>query len=130
MQIRIQGNRVQCIRSEYDPAIKRSRQTVISSFNRWATEAPAETITVLTDDEKSELEAWMKNHVSKIEKTGTRLDLKFLGGSIKKGADAVLKDDGENLKEFQAEIWAAITDLEAALRAQGFKKPRAVKKGA
>lgn len=128
MQIRIQGNRIQCIRSEYDPAIKRSRQSVVTSFNRWLIEPPAESLELLTDDEKKELADFMEPIASRMEAASIKTSLRFCSSSIREAAAAVLADVENKTAEHAPEIWAAIAELEAALREKGFKKPRAVKK--
>ncbi|HDX8951614.1 TPA: hypothetical protein RQO00_005131 [Klebsiella oxytoca] len=40
MQIREQGRKIQCIRTVYDKAIGRGRQTVIATLARYTTEMP------------------------------------------------------------------------------------------
>lgn len=128
MQIRIQGNRIQCIRSEYDPTIKRSRQSVVTSFNRWLIEPPAESLELLTDDEKKELADFMEPIARRMEAASIQTSLRFCSSSIREAAAAVLADAENKTAEHAPEIWAAIAELEAALREKGFKKPRAVKK--
>ena len=127
MQIRIQGQRIQCIRSEYDPAIKRSRQTVVTSFHRWLKEPPAESLELLTDEEKTELAEFMKPIVQRQETAGIENALRFCPRSMREAAAAVLASDENKTAEYAPEIWAAIAELEAALRAKGFKKPRVKK---
>ena len=58
MQFREQGKKIQCIRSTYDPASKRSHQKVIAAFDRWADKLPSAGFDDLTDAERLELVAW------------------------------------------------------------------------
>ena len=58
MQFREQGKKIQCIRSTYDPASKRSHQKVVASFDRWADKLPSVGLEELTDTERQELAAW------------------------------------------------------------------------
>ena len=55
MQFREQGKKIQCIRSTYDPATKRSHQKVVASFNRWADSLPSDGLEGLTEAERAEL---------------------------------------------------------------------------
>lgn len=58
MQIRIQARKIQCIRSIYDPEIKRSRQKVVASFASWCrslSDAPAAAIAALDEPEQAQL---------------------------------------------------------------------------
>ena len=52
MQFREQGKKIQCIRSAYDPATKRSHQKVIAAFDRWADKLPSDELADLTDAER------------------------------------------------------------------------------
>ena len=58
MQFREQGKKIQCIRSTYDPATKRSHQKVVASFNRWADSLPSDGLEGLTEAERAELVEW------------------------------------------------------------------------
>jgi hypothetical protein len=55
VQFREQGKKIQCIRSTYDPASKRSHQKV---FDHWADKLPSAGLEELTDAERQELAAW------------------------------------------------------------------------
>ena len=55
MQFREQGKKIQCIRSTYDPASKRSHQKVVGAFDRWADKFPSAGLDELTDTERQEL---------------------------------------------------------------------------
>ena len=54
MQFREQGKKIQCIRSTYDPASKRSHQKVVAAFDRWADKLPSVEVADLTDAEFGE----------------------------------------------------------------------------
>lgn len=127
MQIRIQANRIQCIRSEYDPEIKRSRQKVVGSFSRWLSAAPADLMELLDDAEKAELAEFMEAHAVKVEAADTDSKLRRVYFALRDAAAAIAGDDENQTAEHAADIWAGIAKVEAALRDKGFKKPRAKK---
>lgn len=58
MQIREQGKKIQCIRSTYDPASKRSHQKLVGAFDRWADKLTSVRLEGLTDAEQQELGVW------------------------------------------------------------------------
>ncbi len=59
MQIREQGRKIQCIRTVYDKAIGRGRQTVIATLARYTTEMPTTGLDELTEAERETLAEWL-----------------------------------------------------------------------
>lgn len=124
MQFREQGKKIQCIRSTYDPASKRSHQKVVAAFERWADKVPSVKVADLTDAERQELAAWFEARQSvKAERmnqyrvTSAASTLVQLGESIK-AAGAAMADAEVAL------TWRALTDVAKALRKAGHPKPK------
>lgn len=124
MQFREQGKKIQCIRSAYDPASKRSHQKVIAAFERWADKVPSVEVADLTDAERQELATWFEARQSvKAERmnqyrvTSAASTLVQLGESIK--ATGAAMTDAE-----AALTWRALTDVAKALRKAGHPKPK------
>ena len=123
MQFREQGKKIQCIRSTYDPASKRSHQKVIAAFDRWADKLPSAGFDDLTDAERLELVAWFDaRQAVKVERmnqyrasSGGRT-LSDLAESIR--ATGTLTDDQA------AAVWRGLADVAKALRKAGHPKPK------
>lgn len=124
MQFREQGKKIQCIRSTYDPASKRSHQKVVAAFDRWADKLPSVEVADLTDAERQELAAWFEARQSvKVERmnqyrvTSAASTLVQLGESIKATGAAMTDSEA-------ALTWRALTDVAKALRKAGHPKPK------
>lgn len=126
MQFREQGKKIQCIRSTYDPASKRSHQKVVAAFDRWADKLPSVEVADLTvtDAERQELAAWFEARQSvKAERmnqyrvTSAASTLVQLGESIKATGAAMTDTEA-------ALTWRALTDVAKALRKAGHPKPK------
>lgn len=123
MQFREQGRKVQCIRSTYDPATKRSYQKVIASFSRWADTLPSDEVADLTEAERGELAAWFEarqaekeNQTNQYRATYGARTLADLAAAIR-AADAL--DDAQAVA-----IWQGLADVAKALRKAGHPKPK------
>lgn len=66
MQFRLLANRLQFIRAEYDPEIKRCRQVMIGSVNKYRL-TPKSYPAELTPAEVEEFNTWLTNHNEKNE---------------------------------------------------------------
>ena len=124
MQFREQGKKIQCIRSTYDPASKRSHQKVVAVFDRWTDSLSSVVVADLTALERLDLAVWFKARQSvKAEQmnqhrvTSAALTLMQLGESIK--AIGVAMTDSE-----AALTWSALADIAKALRKAGHPKPK------
>lgn len=124
MQFREQGKKIQCIRSTYNPASKRSHQKVVAAFDRWVDELPSVKVADLTDAEWQELAAWFEGRQSvKAERTNrwrvtsAASILVQLGESIKATGAAMMDTEA-------ALIWGALSDVAKALRNAGHPKPK------
>jgi hypothetical protein len=59
MYFRERGNRVQLVRSQYDPKSKRPRQEIVGSMARLSLDVPADVMARLTAAERQELRAYI-----------------------------------------------------------------------
>ncbi|MFM9437871.1 hypothetical protein ACFDR9_004963 [Janthinobacterium sp. CG_23.3] len=123
MQFREQGKKIQCIRSTYDSAVKRSHQKVVGAFDRYTDKLPSVGLEVLTNEERLELGVWFDaRHLVKIERINqyrvmsAALLLAQLGESIKAMGEA-MTDSEVNA------TWSALNDVGKALRKAGHPKP-------
>ena len=123
MQFREQGKKIQCIRSTYDPASKRSHQKVIAAFDRWADKLPSAGFDDLTDAERLELVAWFDarqavkaERMNQYRASSGGRTLSDLAESIR--AAGTLTDDQA------AAVWRGLADVAKALRKAGHPKPK------
>lgn len=136
MQIRIQGRKLQCIRSTYDPGTKRSSQKVIASFPSYTRStdsfrgAEKEAFEALTDDEKTQLTNWLqakadKQHQESLMQLPT--SFKYYAERLSEG----LKSEGLTPSEAQIKsIWECLDELSKQLRKSGYKRPEKASKKA
>lgn len=123
MQFREQGRKVQCIRSTYDPATKRSYQKVIASFSRWADTLPSDEVADLTEDERGELAAWFDARQAEKENRTNQYRASYGAQTLADLAAAIRAADA--LDDAQAvAIWQGLADVAKALRKAGHAKPK------
>lgn len=123
MQFREQGKKIQCIRSAYDPASKRSHQKVVGAFDRWADKLPSAGLEDLTDAERQELAGWFDAKQAK--RAASRQQWKLGDGpqSLADLADSIRS--AESLTDAQAAaMWQGLADVAKALRKAGHPKPK------
>lgn len=124
MQFRVQGKKIQCIRAVYDPQAKRSRQTMIASFDRWSDRIPADGTAGLTDLERSELQAWLDARAEKSRAETAKIDAMYSADYINRVTRTV-ETSADILSADQAErLWVSIDKLQKALKKAGHPKPR------
>ncbi len=128
MQIRVQGQKIQCIRSAYDPQIKRSRQSVVATLDKYADKIPSEGLEALVDEEMAELRAWFDARAAQRSADDARICLQFAPGWLNRIAGALADEQADAIlsDEHVAKIWESIGSLQVALRKAGH--PRPVKK--
>ena len=129
MQFRIQGQRIQCIRSTYDSEIKRSRQKVVASFDKWTDKMPSAGLDDFTDEEREELAAWLSQRAEEQTAASKVTALLIAESSIARISAAVASEHAlEVLDEaLAARVWTEIIELQKALRKAGYPRPKAVK---
>ena len=124
MQIRVQGRKIQCIRSEYDPEIKRSRQRVVATLDSWADKMPSAGLEALTDAERAQLADYLAPKAAEREEQTTRYTLETLDRGVTRLVEAVERGGEEGLApEVAARTWEAIQRLQKALKKAGHPKP-------
>ena len=130
MQFRHQGKKLQCIRSTYDPASKRSHQKVVAALSRWADRYSSDEVAELTPAELAELDAYLAKKNAELHQArlnhavwnATRAE-----GELVKLAEAI--GTVEALTDEQAAmIWAGLAGVSKALKKAGHPKPQAEKK--
>lgn len=129
MQFRIQGHKIQCIRSTYDSEIKRSRQKVVASFDRWADKIPSDGLDDFTPEEHEELKVWWANRQSEKEASFNRVYVRSSTSDMARMVRSISTEDGasELTEELASSLWEQITELQKALRKAGFPRPKASK---
>ena len=123
MQFREQGKKIQCIRSTYDPASKRSHQKVVASFNRWVDSLPSAVLEVLTEAERAELVAWFDARQAKARASRQQWRVGDAPRTLADLAEAIRAADTLTA-EHAAKIWAGLADVAKALRKAGYPKPK------
>lgn len=127
MQIRVQGQKIQCIRSTYDPQIKRSRQSVVATLPRWADKMPSDGCGVenLTEAELAELQAWLDAKAADREANDLAYSVRYASTRIAEIADYVASGKADDLlsADHAAKIWESIGKLQAAMRKAGHPRP-------
>lgn len=130
MQFRTQGKKLQCIRSTYDPATKRSHQKVVAAFSRWADKYSSDEVAELTPAELAELDEYLAKKNAELHQArlnhavwnATRAE-----GELAKLAEAI--GTVESLTDEQAAaIWSGLAAVGKALKKAGHPKPQAEKK--
>lgn len=122
MQFREQGRKVQCIRSTYDPARKRSFQKVVGTFDRWRAALPVEGLEGLTDAEHADLDAWFKARQSDKMDRVQRFRVGTAGGRLLDMASAI-RSVGAIDDQVANEIWRGLAEVRKALRKAGCRPP-------
>lgn len=130
MQFRIQGQRIQCIRSVYDTDTKRCKQHLIVSFPKWSDKIPTEDLADLTPEEHQELKVWWANREAEKEASFNRVYVRSSASDVARMVRSISTEDGagELTEELTSSIWEQITELQKALRKAGYPRPKATKK--
>ena len=125
MQFRIQGRKIQCIRSTYDSEIKRSRQKVVASFDKWTDKMPSAGLDDFTDEEREELAAWLSQRAEEQTEASMVTTLLVADSTIARISAAVASEHAlEVLDEaLAAKVWTELVDLQKALRKAGYPRP-------
>ena len=123
MQFREQGKKIQCIRSTYDPATKRSYQKVVASFNRWADSLPSDGLEGLTEAERAELVEWFAAKQAKAQASRQQWKVGDAPRTLADLAESIRAADTLTA-DHAAKIWAGMGELAKALRKAGHPKPK------
>ena len=123
MQFREQGKKIQCIRSTYDPASKRSHQKVAAAFDRWTDKLPSAGLDDLTDTERQELVAWFEAKQAKRDASLQQWRVGDAPRTLADLADAIRAADALTA-DHAAAVWRGLADVAKALRKAGHPKPK------
>ena len=124
MQFREQGKKIQCIRSTYDPATKRSHQKVVAAFERWADKLPSDGLADLTDAERQELAAWFEARQSVKSERMNQYRVMGASSTLVQLAESI-KATGAAMTDSEAALtWSALAEVAKALRKAGHPKPK------
>ena len=123
MQFREQGKKIQCIRSTYDPASKRSHQKVVGAFDRWADKLPSAGLGELTDAERQELAAWFDARQSAKAERMNQYRASSGGRTLSDLAESI-RAAGTLTGDQAAAVWRGLADVAKALRKAGHPKPK------
>ncbi|MBZ0106198.1 MAG: hypothetical protein K8H84_11265 [Sulfuricella denitrificans] len=123
MQIRIQSNKVQLIRSSYDSTLKRSTGRVIVSFSKWSDgRLSDEQRALLSDDEKSTLDKWLSAQRIKREQTSMELAIRLADWQLSELVNAI--QAGSVSADQANAIWSGMAKIHKKLRAVGHRRPK------
>jgi len=117
-----QGKTVSLLRYAYDSGKRRSKQLVIGTVDRWATELPPELDGVLTDEEREEFRTWVAERDRQQEALVQRYHLLHVAEHMGWAAKALLAGVEPVWPE---RIWEALDVLAKALEKSGH--PRAAR---
>lgn len=124
MQFREQGKKIQCIRSAYDPATKRSHQKMVAAFDRYADKLPSVDLVALTDSEHKELAAWFEARQSLKAERMNQYRVMSAASTLAELARSVKATGAAMTDSEAAATWSALSDVVKALRKAGHPKPK------
>lgn len=123
MQFREQGKKIQCIRSSYDPAVKRSHQTVVAAFDRYADAVPSADVVDLTEGERQELDAWFDQRQASRAASMSQYRASSGGQTLNDLAKAISAADSMTAEQAAA-LWLGLAAVAKSLRKAGHSKPQ------
>lgn len=122
MQIREQGRKIQFIRSEYQPELKRSTSKVVASCSRYASALLAEELQKLTEQEQQQVAAFFEKKRQDSADWRRNYSVQSLHEAIEQTIAHV--QAGQVLDPvYAASLWKAMADLQKALKKSGYAKP-------
>ena len=128
MQIRVQGRRVQLIRTHYIKAKKRTEGKVFASFDRYITDMSRVDNSIIQQLEKEEvdkLKLWLSERENKHNVDSAKNYLLNVDYSIRQAIESLSVEEALNdLSTDKADkIYNEMALLAKSLRKAGFKKP-------
>lgn len=114
MQIRERRRVIQLIRTEYDPSIKRGREKVISSFQRFG-QPTDETRSALTEAENKQLDEWLEAKKTLEDVRSKLISVQFLADRMNTATRA-FREDPETFVQYADDIKEAYAELRKAMR--------------
>lgn len=133
MQITEVGNRIKCVRQQYSAERKRGVTQQVLSFPRFTKriedireEKALQQLQALTEEERQQLAAWLIEKAASAEQNMRKYMLLSLSGTIDTAIAALSNEESKGeLDAANADaLWMKIRDLQQALKAAGFKRPK------
>ena len=124
MQFRIQGKKIQCIRSTYDPISKRNHQKLIASFDRYADKIPLASMVDLTDAERQELNQWFDAQQTASAKRMDHYRVMSAASLLAQLGDSIKAMGATMTDREAAATWCALAEVAKAMRKAGHPKPQ------
>lgn len=122
MQIRMQGRRVQLIRTKYNPATKKNEALKTLSFLQ-GTYPDEQFQSELTEAERQQLKDWLAAEDTRRQQAHSSLYASLGAGYLRDITEAVPSMTPKQ----GAAVWEALEGLRVALRKAGHRKPAAKK---
>lgn len=122
MQIREQGRKIQFIRSEYQPELKRSSSKVVLTCSRYANALLAEEMQKLTVQEQEQVAAYFEKKRQDSANWRRNYSVQFLQEAIEQTVAHL--QSGQSIEIAYADaLWLSMATLEKALKKSGYAKP-------
>lgn len=133
MQITEVGNRIKCVRQQYCAEKRRGVTRQVLSFPRFTKriedireEKALQQLQALTQEERDQLSVWLTEKAATSEQNLRKYMLLGLSGNIDTAIAALGNEAsrGELDASNADALWMKIRDLQQALKAAGFKRPK------
>jgi len=127
MFCRERGNKVELLRPVYDSAVKRCKDKVIGSFDRYGvTDIPEKVRELINDDEAAQVQAWLTKRKNASDAIRTKYKVRGAAKEILEIA-AAIEEIGVDAENAQT-IFDALKRLKKALKAAGHTQTSPEKK--
>lgn len=118
MFCRERGNKVELLRPVYDSAVKRCKDKVIGSFDRYGvTEIPEKVRDLINDDEAAQVQAWLTKRKNASDAIRTKYKVRGAAKEILEIA-AAIEEIGADAENAQT-IFDSLKRIKKALKAAG-----------
>lgn len=121
------SNRVQCMRSVYDPKKKRGTPDQIASQDAYHDSVTKEVREKLTEEEIIQFQKWIDDQAEGKKKARRNIELRLLKKNIELSSNSLNSGgrfEDDDVKENPDDIFAALDELKKALRKAGYKRPQ------
>lgn len=122
MQIREQGRKIQFIRSEYQPELKRSSSKVVATCSRYASALLAEELHTLTAQEQAQVAAFFEKKRQDSADWRRSYSVQSLQEALEQ-TTAHLQAGQDLDTAYAASLWQAMAKLQKMLKKSGYAKP-------
>jgi bifunctional DNA-binding transcriptional regulator/antitoxin component of YhaV-PrlF toxin-antitoxin module len=129
MQIRVRGQRIEFLRSKYDPEKKRSTQKLIGAMPKYRVTVPEEILDKMAPKEQEEAIEYVQEQQKALESLLIRSAASDAGETLETVANALEMHPDKVDQEKAAIIYAQIDRITKSLRRAGFLKSKFKKNG-